>query len=227
MPLRYIIPVLILLISSCYDYPHISIDIENNPVVNDDSSRVCFFAFSTVYRPARGITAFPDGGQPDIIYKNVSLFQYTTTDREFKKLHKLGEIPYNKSRWACDIYFSGDSVLFKINPVSGWDFELGLNARIDSALYNKYHCWYLLSPGKDRFIQISGPDSTLLRSASYPVSIIKNEFEKLDYSKKGIRIDSLLNLSLREMKDHIDNNRGNAAYREALKEFLASDKVNK
>ena len=116
--------------ASCYkDYVNFSIDY-NAATYNADSTELAFFRFVQISQPAKGITAFPDGGRPKVLYKDISLLHYKIGDDQLYNIFNFGSLPYNKTRWENQASFENDYIAFSIRPLGGWDKEINKSPTI-------------------------------------------------------------------------------------------------
>lgn len=77
--LQIIIAGLSILLTSCYsDYVHLKLEpkyYQPHPVYqHGDSTKITFVSIQKAYLRAKGITAFPDGGQSKVIYMKTGLY---------------------------------------------------------------------------------------------------------------------------------------------------------
>jgi len=119
--MKYLIFFVLLFMSGCYkDYINLTIDYDS-AVYNKDSTEIAFIRFVRISQAAKGMTAFPDGGKPKVLFKDVSLFKYEIGNDDVAKIFSFGSLPYNKTRWQSHISFQGNNIAFSIIPLGGWE----------------------------------------------------------------------------------------------------------
>jgi len=106
--MKNLIFILVLFLTSCSykDYINLSEKYEY-ALYNKDKTQFAFFKTVKVSRPAKGLAAFPDGGQSKILYYNVSVYIYDISLNKLKKVHSFSK-PY-KGQW---LDFDADGYLF-------------------------------------------------------------------------------------------------------------------
>lgn len=203
-----------------YGEPLLTLEFAGPAAADAAGKRVLFFAFLQVHRPAQGLAAFPDGGRPRILYKNVSLYQMDLPEGALKKLYDFGPLPLAKSAWNCRAFYDGDSVRFGLEPVGGWPQNLKWK-RVATAAYQKYHTWFVIDPG-------AGPASPTDRSGlkaepgpTVPLGQIRQLGRNITWRQWGIELDSICPTGKKERIAHLKGLKGNQNYRDALVEQLA------
>jgi hypothetical protein len=119
----------ILLMSSCYsDYLTIRYEVHWNAKWDTDSSKITFVASKLAYREAKGIAKFPDGGIPDYLLQDVSLYVFDPQDLKLTNIVNFNDLTRwigpNRSNWDVNLLFVDSLIYYKIIPVSDWDFIL-------------------------------------------------------------------------------------------------------
>jgi hypothetical protein len=119
----------ILLMSSCYsDYLTIRYEVHWNARWDTDSSKITFVASKLAYREAKGVAKFPDGGIPDYLLQDVSLYVFDPQDLKLTNIVNFNDLTRwigpNRSNWDVNILFVDSLIYYKITPVSDWDFIL-------------------------------------------------------------------------------------------------------
>mgnify|MGYP000415015252 CR=1 FL=1 len=96
------------------------------PRYSNTGDKIVFVVSKCAYRPAKGITRFPDGGTPKYLLEETSLYFLDTNSRSIKKLSDFEELTKllgcHRSNWSTRLAISNDSVYCSISPVSDWDF---------------------------------------------------------------------------------------------------------
>lgn len=203
-----------------YGDPHLTLELAGPAAADAAGRRVLFFAFVQVHRPAKGLAAFPDGGRPRIVYKNVTLYQMEFPEGTLKRLYDFGPLPLAKSAWSCRAFYDGDSVRFQLEPVGGWQQNLK-RKRVDTAAYHKYHAWFVIDPA-------SGPAHPADRSGlkaepgpTVPLGQIRQLSQNIPWRQWGIELDSICPAGEKERIGQLTGLKGNQNYRDALIEGLA------
>ena len=203
-----------------YGEPHLTLEFAGPAAADATGQRVLFFAFLQVHRPAKGLAAFPDGGRPKILYKNVSLYQMDLPEGTLKKLYDFGPLPLAKAAWNCRAFYEGDSVRFNLEPLSGWQQNLKWK-RVDTDLYQKYHTWFVIDPATGLASPTDPPGNVPKGGPGFPLSRIKQLSENTAWRQWGIELDSICPAGKKERIGHLTGLKGNQNYRDALIELLA------
>lgn len=90
---RLVIFFVVILTSSCYS-EYLSLDYEVHPVVqyNKQTNTYAFVATKLASLKPKGISKFPDGGTPDFLIKDVSLYLYYPVNKSLKKVADLNDL---------------------------------------------------------------------------------------------------------------------------------------
>ena len=220
----------VFLLASCYsEYPKFSINVLRDNRLSKDSSYVSFILFSSAKKSAEGLYAFPDGGQPEILYKNASLFSFDLNKDELSKIHDFGNILYSSGRWKSEISYRDSLLILTIAPISGWQWELDNNSNKNfpslEARMNRIFVFHRLG----RSIQLSDTAGVLFRHendggkkrkfislkkrlASIPVLKWGLDVRKIDKRRESQYIGAVIELN------------GNELYRMAIMEQIIENK---
>jgi len=120
-----IILVTVSLLLSCHsEYLSLDYSIHNGGCISADSSFGVFALTKKAYRQATGISRFPDGGIPDYIMSEMGIYYLDMKARSVEKIVELKDlvnlIGSSRSLWKISLNISGDSVMYKVRPVSDW-----------------------------------------------------------------------------------------------------------
>ncbi len=203
-----------------YGDPHLTRELAGPAAADAAGRRVVFFAFLQAHRPARGLAAFPDGGRPRVLHKNVSLYQLDLADGSLKRLYDFGPLPLAKSAWACRARYDGDSVRFGLEPVGGWPQALKWK-RVDPEHLRKYGGWFVLDPAGGTASPAAAPAPGSESGPGFPPGRIGQLTRDIPWKAWGIDLDNLCPASQRERIAHLKGLKGNQGYRDALVEWLA------
>lgn len=127
--IRFITAVLLLSVVSCHS-GYISLDchIHNEACYNTDSSLVAFMATKRAYLKPKGIATFPDGGQSKVITHNTDLYIYHIENKTIQNEWHLDDLtrlkPSLLSSIRIKMFFTDSALVFRIAPVTHWDFFL-------------------------------------------------------------------------------------------------------
>ena len=124
-------------LTSCYsDYIHLKYETSHDPAPvfqSGDSNQVAFVSTQEAYLRAKGITAFPDGGQVKIIYKETGLY---ICDVKNSKATLLVNVPNSP-------YLLTDTKLVYLNDVVHYCCEIDTSKSIDSVLFSSLNEKYV------------------------------------------------------------------------------------
>lgn len=114
-----------LLLFSCHsEYLSLDYSIHHGGCISADSSFAFFVLTTKAYRQATGISRFPDGGIPDYIMSDMGIYSLNMNERSLEKIVDLKDlaalIGSTRSLWKISLNTSGDSVMYKVQPVSDW-----------------------------------------------------------------------------------------------------------
>jgi hypothetical protein len=142
-----------LFLTSCHsDYLHIDYSVHNGAVSSiSDSNSIAFVVSKLAYLPAEGISRFPDGGTPDYLIEDVSLYVFNQSTHHLRQIVNFNDlvdvIGPSAGRWKSQLIFEDSLVYYKISPTLKWDFIASWknNSRDSTQLLkikNKYsHCY--------------------------------------------------------------------------------------
>lgn len=126
---RLMIMSLVILTSSCYSkYLSIYYKIHPGAQYNELTNNYAFVATKLAYLNPEGITKFPDGGTPDYLLMDVSLYLYKADNKSLEKMADLNDMveiigPF-PSEWKVHLDLSDSMLYFNILPLSDWAFLL-------------------------------------------------------------------------------------------------------
>jgi len=117
---------LLLLITSCYsEYVTLKYSIHHYPYLNDNGDKIAFIVSKCAYKPARGIARFPDGGIPEYLLEETSLFVLDTKNNHLKKIkdfnHLSNILGCYRSSWNTSLAYKDSLIYCSVSPVSGWN----------------------------------------------------------------------------------------------------------
>jgi len=88
----FLIPASLILsagLSGCYGDIDVTCELPGQGFYDPDSINLFFFISAEVKRPARGISAFPDGGIPKSLFKKVTLCRFNTIQKSLVTISAL------------------------------------------------------------------------------------------------------------------------------------------
>lgn len=219
--LKFILPVLFVSFSGCYGDINVKCDFQAPGNYDNDSSNLYFFHSSEVYRPPKGISAFPDGGRPKMLFKKVTFNRYNPEQRLLETIFDYGSLPLSSGRWKFHLLVRNDTVTFMIEPVSGWANELKWG--LDSCWYSKfrYLCTYETTNGTIKLSESAGNE--FISVPSVPISVMKGLTEDLKYSDWGLIRAEIFYSGKRKIVKDLTKLKGNQEYRNAAVEILRSE----
>lgn len=135
--MKYFILFFFIVFSGCYQ-EYMQITIENGRAAfSSDNTKVAFFKFVRISKPAKGLAAFPDGGIPRVYYQDASVYYYDTDSQILMRLFSYGNLITQKARWHNSVSLNNHKIAFGIRPLSGWDKEISYDSQ-KAAVYNKF-----------------------------------------------------------------------------------------
>lgn len=216
------------LISACHRNIHLYLEPGRNACINPDSTEVVFYMFSQVYRPAKGFSAFPDGGLPEVLYRNITLYRLNINTRKLDRIFDFGPLNPNRDRWSTLAFYRGDSVAFKLTPVTGWETELRYPLRgIDSTIRNKYSNWFIYSIQTEEIRQVENAEISKIQCPELSCRELVSLTGKIPVLEWGINLDDIYPQSQRKRINGLVELEGNQLYRDAVVELLSGDLTGK
>lgn len=209
------------LLYSCYGEINVSCEFLGAGCYDSDSVNIWFFHSSEVNRPAKGITALPDGGIPEVLFKKVTLCQFNILKKSLVTIMDYGALPWSGSRWKFYLTIRNDTAAFRIEPVSGWENEMKWG--LDSVYYNKYKNWYVYSIRSGELTMTESEIPVPIDPEYVSISEMKTLTRELTYQDRGIDLKVISTSRKRERIKELSQLKGNRAYRDALIETLADD----
>ncbi|MGM0381093.1 MAG: hypothetical protein ACQEP7_03830 [bacterium] len=152
---------LAVLLSSCgySDQLQLGYDLHHGPRWNSRRDRIVFIASSRAYRKPTGLARFPDGGIPEYLREDVSLYLFKPVDSTLKKLTSFNDLVElagsYRSSWKTKIAFTEDKIYFNVRPVMDWDWhkdQAKSSEKIEQIkkLEKKYEKFYVCDPDKNK-----------------------------------------------------------------------------
>ncbi len=129
---------MVFLLTSCYsEYLTIDYDVHWGAAWNDNHTKVAFVASKMAYRSAEGIAAFPDGGKPKYLLKDVGLYVFDCESKLLEKLITFSDLtgllgPW-RAKWSVTLALTDTMAYYLISPVPYWDWIIE-NARTPKSL---------------------------------------------------------------------------------------------
>lgn len=234
-----IILIIGVLLSACHsDYVHINYKLHHNAVYNEDSSQTAFIISKCAYRPAKGISRFPDGGIADFLMEETSLYLLDSNNQieeliKFNDMSKL--LGCFASSWKTNLAFVDSSIYVSVLPVSDWGLYLkNADNKKDSLfikqLKDKYSNPFLLDPETK---MINNVDTSLLftikeTALKVDYMTLKHKIDKLPLNTIGIDIKKIDQKSDQDyIKETIYLKNKSAVTRRAVMEQIISKKSKK
>lgn len=218
----------VILLSGCYGEIHLTTNFGYGATYSDDSTQVVFFKFIEFYRPAKGISAFPDGGQPKMLYVNSSLYKLDTQTQELLLVHDFGSIRAYNARLRTFTRFTDSSIVFKIAPPSESKLKTKDPSReVDSIMNSSFKDWliYDLNTKTIRKIEEFDADKIPYREVSFDeLRRLTSHFTMEDW---GVNLNQICPQYKRKRLKGIVQLKNNSDYRDAIIDLLAPELSNK
>ena len=210
------------LLCGCYqDSIHISEDYTGGRY-GWDSTDIFFYKFISAWKPAAGLSAFPDGGTPKLLYKNVSFYRYDRQRVELNKVFDFNNLPFNKSRWLTSIIRNDSIITFAIHPVSGWETEITLDPTFKK-YRQKFGGFFEYNLNRNRTKHFSKPYVISPKNKQdLSASQIKKITGNISYKQWGIDLSELGSKSNAGFIQDLITLEGNHNYRKAVVEQIVS-----
>ncbi len=194
-----------LLLASCHsEYLHIDYKLHHNPCYLADSSRVACIISTRAYLPPKGISRFPDGGQPEYLHENTALFVVTPGKDSISRIvefHDLTTLTGSyRTSWKTRLACSDSLIFYYVNPVSDWDFILSHAAKDQKdtakilSLKKKYNNYYACN--------LSGTKILTVDSVSFMDRYNKRKTAGFSYVNNALKHIPLADLCLRIQDIH-------------------------
>ncbi len=184
------------LLTSCYsDYVHLKRKTTHYPssvFQFGDSNLIAFVSTQEAYLRAKGITAFPDGGQSKVIYEETGLYIFDMKNNKLTQLKDLTDssiLPwYVKNR--AELLFI-DSLVYYYRKVQVLDVE---DAKDHSLLKQKYEkCFSVNINTKEVNLIDTAKFNSLYQKyhKKYTLSALNKELKKIPLSEFGLVIQDI------------------------------------
>ena len=118
-----------LLLTSCYT-EHVCLDYKVYPGAEwtTEKTQIVFAASKKVYHQPKGVTKFPDGGQPDYLKQELTIYTFDTVKKKISPLINLNDLVplFGNSPSKLKIKFAcTDSLLYcQVQPITEWKYYL-------------------------------------------------------------------------------------------------------
>lgn len=196
MKRNYLIQIIIaglsILLTSCYsDYVHLSLETTHypSPVFQyGDSNLIAFVSTQEAYLRAKGIAAFPDGGQVKVIYEETGLYICDIKDLKATLLVNVPNAPY----------LFTDTKLVYVNDVVYYCCEIDTSKSIDSVLFSSLNGKYVKAFSIDtKTKEVSTLDTEKFNllyqkhNNKCDLSVLNKELKKIPLSEFGLVIQDI------------------------------------
>lgn len=194
----------LLCLTACYsDYVHMDYSLHHGARYSNDSSQIAFVVSKMAYRPAKGMAALPDGGMPEYLLEEVTLYTLDKATKKIKSVADLGDIAeYTgayRSSFKIQLAWDDPLVYYMAAPVSDWSFYLKHAAKTkeDSLaiieLRNKY----------SKPLVTDTKTGTINTSDSVTFAEARNNSEKVEFKKLSNTLEEIpleeLGLSIKDI----------------------------
>jgi hypothetical protein len=215
-------------LSGCYGETHLTTNFGYGATYSDDSTQVVFFKFIELYRPAKGILAFPDGGQPKMLYVKSSLYKLDTQNQELLLIHDFGSIRAFNARSRTFARYTDSSIIFKIAPSSENKSKTKDPSKGDDSIMNSsFKDWliYDLNTKTIQKIEEFDADKIPYREVSFDeLRRLTSHFTMEDW---GVNLNQICPQTKRKRLKGIVQLKNNSAYRDGIIDLLAPELSNK
>lgn len=118
-----------LLLTSCYsEYLHLDYSLHHGACRNDENTRVAFIVSKCAYRPAKGIARFPDGGIPEYLLEENTLYIFEREKNEVIQLMDFtdlsGLLGCYRSNWQSKLTYTDSLIYCSVSPVMEWKWYI-------------------------------------------------------------------------------------------------------
>ena len=119
----------LLMLTSCYsEYLHLNYKLHHGACRNDENTRVAFIMSKRAYRPAKGIARFPDGGIPEYLLEETTLYIFDRGKNEVIKLMDFSDLSKllgsSRSSWKSDLMYTDSLIYCSVAPVMEWEWYI-------------------------------------------------------------------------------------------------------
>jgi len=200
----------LLLLTGCYsDYVHLDYSLHHGARYNNDSSKIAFVLSKMAYRPAKGMAAMPDGGIPEYLLEEVTIYTLDTASKKIKRVADLDDIAgYTgayRSSFRIQLSWADPLLYYTAAPVSDWSFYLehAANNEEDSLAIKELMDKY----SKPLVVNTATGKMGRTDTASFAAALEKSspaDFMKLSNILKGIPLAEL-GLQIRLIYPKADN----------------------
>ncbi len=203
----------ILAFNSCHsDYLNLSIKPDGLISWNSDSAAFAFTAKTELFRKPVGIAKFPDGGMPDYIYEDYSIFVYEVHSKKLRRL----------------VVLNGDSGACRLGGLRLTDAALFYKCKKDNGGTKVYRI--NLSDLHKSAVD-THKTKIVFSYRRFSASLYDAYLSQLKFADWGLHINDMYPQSKNMYMDYIIERTGNETMRRAIYEqivpgFSAEDKTN-
>lgn len=178
-----------IILSGCYGGVRVISEFGRNATFSHDSTRIVFFKFTKVYKPAKGLWSLPDGGMPKVLYRSVSVYCQNLETEELVRIFDYHGVSSNRDSWRTKTYYTDTSIIFSIEPTIGWESELKYhNTHSDTLNYNTNKSWFSYNHITRRVSTIPPPTTEL---PFWPISFNELREHTKEFTLKDWGVDVL------------------------------------
>lgn len=123
--MKNILFILMIFFSSCSYKDYIVLSDEYKAgTFNNNKTQFSFFKFYKLSQPAKGLAAFPDGGQSKVLYQGVYLYLFDIPSKKLKLIRSFDGLSGQSISWANWMYFDDrNQLLYSIYPPHHYSFQ--------------------------------------------------------------------------------------------------------
>ncbi len=123
--MKNILFILMIFFSSCSYKDYIIFSDEYKAgTFNNNKTKFAFFKFYKISQTAKGLAAFPDGGQSKVLYQGVYLYLFDIPSKKLKLIQSFDGLSGQSISWANWMYFDDrNQLLYSIYPPHHYSFQ--------------------------------------------------------------------------------------------------------
>ncbi len=202
-----LILLLTLFSASCYsDYTHFNYETHYGAVQSTQNSReIAFIASTSAYRPATGISRFPDGGTPEYLFEKVFLYILNAENHKLTKILDLNDladlIGTSAGSWKSRLIYKAPFIYYHISPVTDWSLyrkwkKNSFSPEKLKEIQNKYEKYYKINIRTREITEID-PSAfqkifdSLYKETKVSLTTLNKELKKTRLSEFGLLLKDI------------------------------------
>lgn len=200
---RILIVSMAFLFTSCYsELLMMDYKVNSGAVWNNEHTKVAFVASREAYRHAKGIAAFPDGGQSKYLLEDVGVYVFDCENKSLEQLFTFSdlyrELGMYSIGWDLKLVLTDTTVCYLLFPARGWDQKIESafspqNSQYLKSLKEKYEQPYAFHIYNKTVTTIDSTtfNNLLIKSEGCDISWLRQQLSEIPLADWGLKLQEI------------------------------------